>query len=503
MSAAKILVVEDELIVATTIANKLSRIGYIVTAKVTSGSQAIAKAIETKPDLILMDIFLKGEIDGITAAAQIRQQLNIPVIYLTAYADHNTLERAKLTKPLAYIIKPFNEIELQVAIELALYQNKLERSLQESQEQLETILESINDGVIATDRQGLINFINPTAEKLTGCNQSEAVGKKVTDIFQIFDEVTGTGRENPVAQVLETEQVVDSEDYKILISKQQSQIPICYSASPLKQKSGEICGAVVVFWDISEHRQTKILEDALVKEQEISRFRAQFTSLVSHEFRNPLSAILTAAELLDRYGDVATEVQKKTYLQRIKSSVGRMNQLMEDLLLLGQAETGKLEFDPVPLELEQFCRDLIEELSQTGEGFNQITLTSFGDCTNAVMDTRLLHYILANLLSNAIKYSPANEKIEFNLTCDHQQQVAIFQIQDQGIGISEQDQNQVFQLFYRGNNVKKIQGTGLGLAIVKRCVERHQGEISLSSKLGVGTTFTVQLPLFPRRIVHC
>ncbi|NEO97660.1 MAG: response regulator [Symploca sp. SIO2E9] len=497
MSAAKILVVEDELIVATTIANKLSRIGYIVTAKVASGSQAIAKAIETKPDLILMDIFLKGEIDGIAAAGQIRQQLNIPVIYLTAYADPNTLERAKLTKPLAYIIKPFNETELQVAIELALYQNQLERTLQESQGQLETILQSMNDGVIATDRQGLVSFINPTAEELTGWHHSEAVGKKVTDIFQILNEFTGTCRDNLVTQVLETEKVVDLEDYKILISKQERQVPICYSVSPLKQKSGEVCGTVVVFWDISEHRQTKILEAALAKEQEVSSFRAQFTSIVSHEFRNPLSAILTAAELLDRYGDVATEVQKKTYLQRIKGSVGRMNQLIEDLLLLGQAEIGKLEFNPVGLDLEQFCHDLIEELSETEESPNNINFTSFGDCTTAVMDVRLLHYILANLLSNAIKYSPDTQTIEFDLTCNNHQQVAIFHIQDQGIGICEQDQCQIFELFYRGNNVKKIQGTGLGLAIVKRCLERHRGEISFSSKPGFGTKFTVQLPLSP------
>lgn len=498
MSAAKILVVEDELIVATTIANKLSRIGYIVTAKVASGSQAIAKAIETKPDLILMDIFLKGEMDGIAAAEQIRQQLNIPVIYLTAYADHETIERAKLTKPLGYIIKPFNETELQVTIELALYQSQLERSLQQSQEQLETILQSMNDGVIATDRQGIVSFINPTAQELTGWCQLEAVGKKITDIFQIFDEFTGTGKENPVAQVVDTETVVALKNYKILISKQENKVHICYSTSPLKQRSGEVCGAVVVFWDISEHRQTQMLEAALAKEQEVSRFRAQFTSLVSHEFRNPLSAILTAAELLDRYGDVATDVQKKTYLQRIKSSVGRMNRLMEDLLLLGQAETGKLDFNPVGLELEQFCHDLIEELSETKEYPNKITFNSFGNCTKAVMDKTLLHYILANLLSNAIKYSTTEQTIEFNLTCDNEQEVTIFEIQDRGIGISQHDQAKIFQLFYRGSNVRNIQGTGLGLAIVKRCIERHQGEIGVSSKPGVGTTFTVQLPLLPR-----
>lgn len=494
MVKAKVLVVEDEVIVARTIAKQLKKLGYTVAAQAFSASQALAKAAETQPDLVLMDIVLKGKMDGIAAAQQIRQHLNIPVVYLSESADSKTLQRAKVSQPFGYVLKPFSGKELRVAIEIALYQHRLERSLQESQEQLVTILQSMSDGVVATDHQGIVTFINPAAEILTGWQQSEAVGKPIGLIFQIVEEVAGTPINNPVAQLLRGEELYPV-DYHALKTRNGNKIPIGYTGSPLKEKSGEIRGAVVVFWDISERRQAKTLERALAKERELNNFRSQFISTVSHEFRTPLSTILTAVELLVCYEERATQEQKQNYLQRIKGAAQRMTKLMEDVLIMGQAASGRLEVTLAPLNLERFCRDLVAEISLLEAQGNRITLTTEGNCTEALMDERLLSYILSNLLSNALKYSPADSKIQFELKSNTEAQVATFSIQDEGIGIEQEEQSQIFESFYRGKNVQSIPGTGLGLAIVKRCVEQLQGEILVTSTVGVGSKFTVKLPI--------
>ncbi|HBB35166.1 MAG TPA: hybrid sensor histidine kinase/response regulator [Cyanobacteria bacterium UBA8803] len=496
----KVLVVEDELIVARTIATQLQQLGYTVTATASTAAKAITKAVETQPDLVLMDICLKGEMDGIVAAAEIRQQLNIPVVYLTAYADKDTLQQAKIAQPFGYIVKPFQENELRVAIEIALYRHEMERALQESQEQLATILRSMKDGVIVTDRQGTVTFINLAAKALTGWPQEEAIGQQVESILPMVDEATEMPVTHPVRQVLQTEEAVDLGDGRLLITKNGRSVPIGYKVSVLRQASGVVEGAVAVFWDISDRRQTEQLTRNLQKEREISSFRSQFISTVSHEFRNPLSAILIAAQLLQRYQNQATSEQKQRYLERIQAAVERMTDLMEDLLLIGQAESGRLEFMPTSINLEQFCRDLIAELSSDEEKFHRIVFTSQGNCTDAVMDAKLLRYILINLLANALKYSPGGETVQLDLGCNADERVAIFCIQDRGIGIPQEDQVQLFQSFYRAKNVGKIPGTGLGLAIVKACVDRHQGQISVTSNLGVGTAFTVTLPLDGEKI---
>ncbi len=494
MASTKILVVEDEVIVSKTITSQLKQLGYIVTATASSGEMAIAKVIETQPDLILMDIVLKGSMDGITTAAQIREWVDIPIIYLTAYADDSTLQRAKETQPFGYIVKPFTADDLRVAVEIGLFKHQVARELQENRDQLATLLRSMSDGVIATDAEGVITFMNPAAETLTGCQQDEALGQAVATVLQLINEVTEMPVENPIAKVLKSHQVEHLDNFTALVTKTGTHIPIGDSASPLKRLSGEILGALVVFWNMSDRRQTELLSQALAKEKELNQLKSQFVSTVSHEFRNPLAIIRTATELLEKKPNL-TEPQKHAYLQRIKTSVRSMNQLMEDVLFMGQAEADRLGFQPAPLHLEQFCRDLAEEFSMVEGSSHSIVFNSQGDSPNAWMDEKLLRYILTNLLSNAIKYSPPNTLVQLALGIDPIEQKATFLVQDHGIGIPDSDQSQLFESFFRATNVTSIQGTGLGLAIVKRCVDAHSGQISLASQVGTGTTVSVILPL--------
>ncbi|MDZ7261538.1 MAG: PAS domain S-box protein [candidate division KSB1 bacterium] len=254
---AKVLVVEDENIVAMDIQNTLKKLGYVVTAIASSGEEAIQKAAETQPELVLMDIVLKGSMDGVAAAEQIRARFNIPVIYLTAYADEDTLQRAKITEPFGYILKPFNDRELHTAIEMARYKHNLEKKLTENQRWLATTLKSIGDAVITTDTGGYITFMNPVAEALTGWKQDEATGSPLNEVFHIISEETGEPVRNPVARVLQEGVIVGLGNHTILIAKDGRKIPIDDSAAPIKDDRGNITGVVLVFHDITERRQAE------------------------------------------------------------------------------------------------------------------------------------------------------------------------------------------------------------------------------------------------------
>lgn len=237
---------------------------------------------------------------------------------------------------------------------------------------------------------------------------------------------------------------------------------------------------------------------ALEQEQELNLLKSSFISMASHEFRTPMTMIRTAVELLQNFGHELTEAKRQQYFERIKTAIHQITQLLDEVLLLGSTETG-LRYKPEPIDLAELCTALTEDLQFSNSDSHIITFASQGDCSKATMDAALLRHILTNLLSNAFKYSPQGGNIQFKLCC--QDDTALFQVQDQGIGIPAKDQMHLFETFYRCGNVGKIQGTGLGLAIVKKCVDLHQGRIQVYSEDGVGTTFTVALPLEPRLFV--
>ena len=235
------------------------------------------------------------------------------------------------------------------------------------------------------------------------------------------------------------------------------------------------------------------LRHALAKEKELSDLKSRIISVVSHEYRTPLATILSSTELLEHYSHSWQEEKKQRHFQRIESSVHHLTRLVNDVLMFSKAEAGKLEFNPVQLDVVEFCRDLIEELQLPAQKQHSIHFRCLGIHQDVYLDEKLLRQILSNLLSNALKYSPDGGKIQFDLIFD--QNTVTFRIQDEGIGIPAKDQPQLFDTFYRSSNVGTISGTGLGLAIVKRCVDIHRGQIVVESEEGVGTTFTVILPL--------
>lgn len=241
-----------------------------------------------------------------------------------------------------------------------------------------------------------------------------------------------------------------------------------------------------------QHKRVEKLERTLAQERELGDLKLRLFSMISHEFRTPLSVILASSQLLGEVLKNLVEADKLKNLSRIESSARLMNRLLTDILTLTRAEAGKLEFKPESLDVEAFCLNLLEELQFSNMANYAIQFSSEGHCTRIFLDEKLLYSILCNLLLNAIKYSPDGGTVSLSLRCEPE--ATLFKIKDEGIGIPAEDQPKIFEAFYRGQNTDQIAGTGLGLAVVKKCLELHNGSIRLESCVNGGTTCTVRIP---------
>ncbi len=260
MNKTKIMVVEDESIVARDIRNMLLGLGYEVTSVLSTAREAISSAEKNPPDLVLMDIMLHGKHSGVEAADEIYGRLNIPVVYLTAFADENTLQRAKKTEPFGYLLKPFEERELQTTIEIARYKFEMEMKLKNRERWLSTILESIADAVIAADHGGKVTFMNPLAESLTGWSQEQAAGQPLSKIFQTVNPKTGKDYRIPLDKVIKGSSWKHTTEV-VLLSKNNRTTPIDHRVAPIRNQQGKIIGAVITFTDISRRKKA---EDELI-----------------------------------------------------------------------------------------------------------------------------------------------------------------------------------------------------------------------------------------------
>jgi len=360
----------------------------------------------------------------------------------------------------------------------------------------ESVVVNANDAVLITEAEPIDNlgprivYVNEAFTHMTGYSLEEVLGK-TPRILQ--GPKTDRATLDKIRTALQAWQPVRVEliDY----CKDGSEFWVELNIAPVADETGWYTHWISVQRDITERKRVEeeILR-ALEKEKELGELKSRFVSMTSHEFRTPLTTILSSVELLEYYGYKFTEQEKLDTFNQIRTAIKRMTQLLDDFLAINRVEAGKLEFKPAPLDLEKFCRELIEEL-QLNAGTKHLhifSLVSQCQCTNACMDEKLLRHIFSNLLSNAVKYSPEGGTIHFEVDCQNEQ--VIFQVKDEGIGIPSEDQQQLFDLFHRAKNVGNIPGTGLGVSIVKRLVDLHKGTITVASKVRVGTTFTVTLP---------
>lgn len=509
MNNASILVVEDESLVAKDIQSRLKRFGYTVPDIASSGEKAIKKATEFCPDLVLMDIQLKGKMDGVEAAQQIHVSFNIPIIYITANADESTLERAKRTSPFGYILKPFKEKELKTIIEITLSKHRMERKLKQSEQWLATVLKSIGDAVITSDRQGTITFMNPIAEVLTGWKQEDAFNKDITEVFNITHKEDRTRIESPVLRALQQGVIVGIPEQTVLITRSGAEIPIDDSAAPIKDDQGNITGAVLVFRDVTElkqaeeARQKQIEQERLVAELEkINQLKDDFLSTVSHELRTPIANMKMEIQMLKLSG--GSHERSQRYLEILQAECTRESELINNLLDLQRLETASHELlinEAVSLQDCLFSIiDSFRVRTQQREQTLQLNLPP--DLPPVLTDRPSLKRILAELINNACKYTPDGSEILLNVRTERLEDksvvtlastVTIFTISNQA-EIPADQLPRLFEKFYRIPKADRWKqgGTGLGLALVKKLVERLQGTIEVASNDG-WTTFTVQL----------
>ena len=373
---------------------------------------------------------------------------------------------------------------------------QVEQALRQSEERFRSLIENALDIIMILDPDGTIGYVSPSVEKVLGYAVTDLVGENVNafihpedlPIAQSFPQVTLRDRltNNSQAEILnpiEFRHRHQDGSWRILEAISQ---PFADSAATLR--------VMVNARDITERKRLDEIWLALEREKELSELKTRFFSMASHEFRTPLSTALAAAQVLENSQQEWDNTEKRLRnLHRIQDSVRNMVQLLDDILTINRAETGKLAFNPKSLALEAYCRHFVEEMQLNAGNLHQLTFSCQGKSQHVCLDEKLLRSMLSNLLSNAIKYSPQGGNISLSL--EFQSGNLIIKVQDQGIGILMEDQKQLFEPFHRGKNVKTISGTGLGLVVVKKCVDLHQGNISISSEVGRGTTCVINIPL--------
>lgn len=492
-SKVKILIVEDESIVAMDVKNRLTRLGYEVCGLAASGEEAIRKAIETRPGLILMDIRLKGEMDGVITAEQIRHWFDVPIIYLTAYSDETTIQRAKVTEPFGYLLKPLDERELHITVEMTLYKHKMDFQLKESEQWLFTTLKSIGDGVIASDAQGYIKFMNPVAEALTGWSQQEALGKRPKTILNLVNAKTRAPVDNPIEQVLSTGQVVCLERDTLLIAKNGQEIPIDDSAAPIRNQRNVISGAVLVFRDVTERQQVeeKLRHYALELQARNEDLDA-FAHTVAHDLQHPLNPIIGYAELMMKDHQTLPREEMGAFLQHIARNGRKMSNIIDELMLLAQMRRTNVNVKPVDMAaIVLSAQDrLMYEIEE-----HQAEIISPTSWPSVLGYAAWIEEVWLNYLSNALKYGGRPPRLELGATLQPDG-MARFWVQDNGVGLKPEEQACLFEPFTQLNQAR-AKGYGMGLAIVRRIVENLGGEVAVESAgvPGQGSIFSFTLPV--------
>jgi len=337
MDKTRILIVEDEAIVAEDLAQKLSRLDYEVLAVVARGEESVARARARRPDLVLMDIRLEGKMDGVEAAGLIRRECDVPVIYLTAHSDSATLQRAKLTEPFGYILKPFEELELETQIQIALYKHRAEQQVRQEREWLQVTLRSIGDAVITGDAAGRVTSLNPVAEALTGWKLAEALSRPVEEVFRILDEESREPAPSPVERVLNEGKAIGLANHTVLIARDGSERAIDDTAAPIADARGRILGVVIVFHDVTERRRA---EGALRRAKQ--EWERTFDSVPD------LIAVLDAQRRFVRVNQAMARRLGVTPDQAVgMTGFEGVGQMVESLAACRPAPTGQGEREPI------------------------------------------------------------------------------------------------------------------------------------------------------------
>lgn len=428
----------------------------------------------------------------------------------------------------------FSVAILSMTMALVLYLKRLYRSLESEENQMNALFEYATEGIILTNQKGEIELMNPEGLRLFGYEKEQVVGAKIEKLIPTRYHGHHHEYRDEFMQYPSNRRMGHGRDL-YAVKNDGTEFPVEVSLSHFRQKEGAYVVAFVI--DISQRKKseqemrqqqqalekitqditklntqlehkveerTLILKDALnnleesqkeleaslSKEKELNEIKSRFVSMASHEFRTPLSTVLSSAALIARYKKESEQEQRDKHINRIKNSVNHLNDLLEDFLSVGRLEEGRVLVQPTMVDVPMWIKDVKEEIKASLKSGQRLHIQHEGDqyfCS----DKRLLKHILLNLLGNAIKFSEPNTAITATVQVNAHMRI---EVKDEGIGISVDDQQHLYETFFRGKNATNIQGTGLGLHIVHRYVHLLGGTIELESELNRGTQFTVDLP---------
>jgi two-component system cell cycle sensor histidine kinase/response regulator CckA len=499
----RVLVVENEIVIAKDLQLTLNSLGYEVPALAPTGADAIQLAGEMRPDVVLMDIVLKGDMDGIQAAERIRTRYDVPVIFLTAYADDDTLQRAKITEPFGYILKPFEERELHTNIQMALYKHQIERRLRTSEKRLRSVVEQSVDGIVLTDEQGTIIEWNQGMENITGVPRAEVQG---IPLWQAQSQLTPKGLsyaapDETIRADLTTYLATDRGTLANRLREASLQTrdgahrTVQTSLFPIQTETGYMLGNIVR--DVTEQKQL----ESQVHQQERLAAVGQLAGGIAHDFNNFLTTITLYADILRRRTDLPTEVgQDLTTIADESRAAARLVQQILDFSRCAM-------IDSKPVDLVELVQKNVDILRRTlPENIQLHFEIGAGQCVVEADSTRI-QQVLMNLCTNARDAMPDGGDLLISLTrltVDGEHGTPLpdmgegdwvcLAVSDSGTGMTDEVLSHTFEPFFTTKDVGV--GTGLGLAQVYGIVTQHGGHIGVQTHVGAGSTFRAYLPAY-------
>jgi PAS domain S-box-containing protein len=510
MSAKRILIVEDDAIISWHMEKSLRELGYEVVGVVDKGETALEIVEADPPDLIVMDIRLKGEMDGIEAALILHDRFGLPVVYLTAYTDPVTIERAKQTEPYGYLRKPFDEHALPATIEMALHKHQLERQVKESEQRLRRLTSASSSYIMEIDTKGVVRFANKAY--LGAHMPDEMVG---TPLVSWYPESLRPRIHSMIEKVL-SNGAAETIEYGIPYATGELHSYLM-QLSPVRTEKGiEIL--VLTATDITEQEQSEMalaeernrlarrLEERTVdlnitKSQltRAVRIKDEFLSSISHELRAPLTGILGMAEALQKEIYGALDERQAGAVGRIEEGGRHLLSLINDISDLAKIEAGRLELDFRPLRFQAVLDASLRLVQPVPHGITiEITNSLSAEANRIRGDERRLKQIFVNLLGNAIRLTPHHGKVKLDCELEPDRSVIRISILSDGVSLADDD---VIDLFEPFNQPEKRLSrpnptAGLGLSLALRLVELHGGGIYVDNDTD-GLRFTVLLPWEP------
>jgi PAS domain S-box-containing protein len=497
----RILVVEDQGIVATDIGRCLEDAGFGIAAIATSMEEAIGEASRSRPDLVLMDIRIQGEADGIAAADHLHRHFSLPIVYLTAHDDSDTMERAKRTEPMAFLVKPFKPADLIRTVEFALNRSRADREVRERERSFLSAMDAIGDAVLTVDSEGSVRFMNRAAEELTGWRQEQALECPVTDVMHVVEE-SSAERFCVLFNFSGVPESDGNNEYRVRARGG------AYHWLTIKVSSiaaaGDSSIRVVVMRDVTKRKDAELEIQQLNQElqarvRELSAVNQELESFnysIAHDLRAPLRHIDAYTKMLLEQAGLGLPGEARTDLERVRRGARRMGLMVDGLLEL--SHTSRKELARRVTELKLLVKDVLLELK--AEAQDREIEWRMGELPAIDCDPTLTRQVFANLLANAIKFTRLRKLAVIEVGHFRSAGETVLFVRDNGVGFSMQYTDKLFGVFQRLHRREDFEGTGIGLATVQRIVHKHGGRIWPEAEPEQGATFYFTLE--PSRQEH-